>query len=91
MFSELKHTAENAEYYQQHIDLFKSMHHNNVAFMDEKAFILHSLLKQRLHRDPAIGETPQMVIPSEVNYRKRCNTTYSIRPFRPIKSNKTLR
>ena len=70
---------------------FKNMHHNNVSFTDEKAFILNDLLKQLIHRDPLTGNILQMLISSEVNTHKRCDIVRSIRLFWTTKSVKTLR
>ena len=67
------------------------MHHNNVSFTDEKAFILSDLLKQHLRIDPLTGSIPQTLIPSEVSIRKRYNMMYSTKPFRTTKIIKILR
>ena len=82
MFSELKHTPENTHYHKEHVEFFKDVHHNDVAFTDEKAFVLNDPLKQCLRRDPIAGKAPQQVILPEVNSSKRHDTTCSIRPFR---------
>ena len=71
--------------------IFRSTHHDNVSFTDEKVFVLKYLLKQRLRRDSITRNAPQMFIPSEVNSHKRHNVACSIRPLRTSNSVKTSR
>ena len=89
-FSDLKYTESNVLYYRQYLHKFSLIYHSNVSFTDEKAFIVHDLLKLRVRRDPITGEIPELLHCHDTNTRKRCNIMCSIRPFKVMTCNKAL-
>ena len=66
LFSNLKCSEENVNYYNNCIEIFFSMHYNNMVFIDEKSFSINL----RVRRDPIIGKVPLMVISNSLELRK---------------------
>ena len=90
-FSELKCAQENVLYCNECKEFFKSMHHNNISFSDEKSFIAHDLIKLKQRKDPLTGVAPDFMHPMGIIMRKRNNMTHIMRPFRTAHSKRTLR
>ena len=79
VYSQLKVEPENMLYYRNFCNLFSSIFHDSVVFIDEKSFILNDLFKKRVRRDPFTGEIPIIIVSKNLKIRKRYNMICSIR------------
>ena len=68
-------------YYDEFKTYFSSIYYNNIAFTDEKSFILNNLFKLRVRKNPVTGTVPECVKLFGANTRKRYNIMDIIRLY----------